>query len=282
MLNKLFKLERTLISLDVETHDKVPPEKSRIVDMAFIIYEPEGDPVRWETLINPGVPISPGATAVHGITDEMVKDMPPFAHYAQKLAAKFSNTDFCGYNGTFDLRVFAAEFERVGIKWSYEEALLLDPLRLWQISKPRTLGDAVREFCEREPTQSHRAMGDTVDASDVAAGMLGRFGHLPKDLRKLHDLCFKDPNRVDRDGKFGWTNGRCTLTFGKWAGVEIEKVPSNYFHWMLKAEFSPDTKRVAQCILDGNIPVKEKTDGPEAQRPGPNTQKPPSTENSDI
>lgn len=256
MLAELLTLERPLVCLDVETHDKVPPEKAHICELGFKIFYHDGRPPKiWESFIKPGVPIAPGAEEVHGISNADVADAPFFSAIAKNLASGFRDCDFLGYNVRFDLRVISAEMQRAGVQWTYEGARIIDPFRLWQVAVPRSLADAVREFAGREPTNSHRALADVEDAIDAAAGMLTRWGHLPKQLQELHDLCFSDTTRVDPDGKFIWNNGVACISFGKHAGTAIDRVDRSYLQWMAtKGDFSPEVKRIATEALAGVYP----------------------------
>ncbi|MFI6251460.1 exonuclease domain-containing protein [Streptomyces sp. NPDC051016] len=57
---------------DTETTGPNPLD-DRIVTAAFIVRTPNAEDRTFTWLINPGIPIPPEATAVHGITDEMVQ-----------------------------------------------------------------------------------------------------------------------------------------------------------------------------------------------------------------
>ena len=75
-------LHRPLIFFDLETTG-TNTAQDRIVQIGAIKIQPVhpfGDGTREEKniLINPGIPIPAGATAVHGISDEDVKDAPVF------------------------------------------------------------------------------------------------------------------------------------------------------------------------------------------------------------
>lgn len=64
--------------------------------------------------INPGVPITPGATAVHGITDADVADCPPFASVAEELWRILSQANrVVIYNKGFDTGVLTRELVRL-------------------------------------------------------------------------------------------------------------------------------------------------------------------------
>ena len=76
-------LERPLVFFDLETTG-TDVAKDRIVEMAFVKVMPDG---QWHVrpdkgngqgrmLINPEMPIPAESAAVHGITDELVKDGP--------------------------------------------------------------------------------------------------------------------------------------------------------------------------------------------------------------
>lgn len=65
--------------------------------------------------INPGDrKVHPDALAVHGITDESLKDKPPFADVADKILEFFGNAKWIAHNATFDMGFVNAEFARIG------------------------------------------------------------------------------------------------------------------------------------------------------------------------
>lgn len=259
-IKDLITLDRPLAIFDTETHDIVSPEQARICDLGLrVVYPDDCDDKIFESLINPGVPISAAATEVHGITNEMVAGAPYFKQYAKAFLRYLNGADLCGYNGRFDIRVTMGEFERNGFDWSIVGARIIDPLRLWQLALPRTLEAAVREFLQRERSDAHRAGGDVQDAYEVLCAMLTRFPEdvLPRDIGKLHELSFGD--NVDIEGKFKWKNGDVICTFGKHkdvALVRITQVDRRYLTWLASADFSADVKRIANDALVGIFPQK--------------------------
>ena len=69
------------IFYDTETTG-VSTQNDLIVEIAA--FDPEKN-LTFEKLINPGSPIPPGATAIHKITDDMVKDKPIFKDIAESF-----------------------------------------------------------------------------------------------------------------------------------------------------------------------------------------------------
>ena len=77
---------------------------------------PDGSKLVKRKLIHPEMPIPAVTTAVHGITDEMVKDAPTFKAAGSEIAAFIGDSDLAGYNSNkFDIPVLAEEFLRVDI-----------------------------------------------------------------------------------------------------------------------------------------------------------------------
>lgn len=263
MLDELLQLERPLVWLDVETHDKCPPERAYIVELGLIVFYPKNhprhhlSPYRYQTFIKPPKPITPAATGVHNITNDMVEQAPMFYQLAPSLVRGFEGVDFGGYNVNFDLRALSAEFQRIpNITWDYSKAKIIDPLRIWQIVMPRNLANAVREFAGREPTNSHRALADTQDVIDTFIGQLQRFTNLPRSVDALHDLCFED-KFLDKDRKFGWNGDVPIICFGKHSGKPLREVPTGYLKWIAgDGDFAPDTKKIAEDALKGRYPSK--------------------------
>ncbi|MCC2612812.1 DNA polymerase III subunit epsilon [Neorhizobium petrolearium] len=66
--------------------------------------------------INPGDrKVHPDALAVHGITDEFLKDKPSFADVAHQIIEFFDGAKWIAHNATFDMGFINAEFDRLGL-----------------------------------------------------------------------------------------------------------------------------------------------------------------------
>jgi DNA polymerase-3 subunit epsilon len=249
--------------------------------------KPDGTEQRWSTLVNPTIPIPPDSTAVHGITDEMVRGCricgcgagdtdahamlgdnphtfapwPTFADLAANLVLGFTNCDFAGYNVRFDLRVLSFEFDRLRVDWSYADARVVDGHRLRQIVSPRTLSDAVRELLGREPTSAHDAVGDVQDALDVIEWLLAHHEQLPRDLGALHLLQWPESDRrIDVDGKFVWgDDGEAVINFGKYKDTRLRDLDKGFLRWMIKPEqtFPRAVKHIAWNAIKGIYPVRD-------------------------
>lgn len=251
-------LNRPLIWLDVETATIAPPEQARICELSFHVVYPDNKPDKtWSSLINPGISIHPETTSIHHITDAEVQDKPRFAQIAANLAKGFNGADYGGYNVKFDLRVLGGEFARAGVPWSYTEARIIDPLRIWQTQEPRTLTDAVRKFRGREPSEAHRASGDVWDAYDVFLGQLEMWQQLPRSIEELSKICHPpDPDKIGESGKFRWKDGKAVITFGKYAGRSIQELPGDYLRWLCGADFPDEVKQIAREAQQGRYPKR--------------------------
>src|SRR5690606_2256689 len=59
--------------------------------------------------------VHPDALAVHGITDEFLKDKPPFAEAAAQILEFFADARWVAHNASFDMGFINAELERAGL-----------------------------------------------------------------------------------------------------------------------------------------------------------------------
>src|SRR5437868_15338573 len=101
-------LTRPLAVVDVETTG-TSPGTDRIVEIAAVKFMPQGGRRRLHRRVNPGTPIPPSATAVHGITDEDVAGCPPLRAIAPRLARVPRDCDLAGFPlRTFHLPVLLA------------------------------------------------------------------------------------------------------------------------------------------------------------------------------
>lgn len=108
-------LKNPLVFFDLETTG-INIVKDRIVEISFVKVYPNGKEESKTRRINPEMPIPPESTAIHGITDEDVKDCPTFKEIAKSLAAQIEGCDLAGYNSNrFDIPLLAEEFLRAGV-----------------------------------------------------------------------------------------------------------------------------------------------------------------------
>lgn len=59
--------------------------------------------------------VHPDALAVHGITDDFLRDKPKFAEVAQEIIDFFEGAKWIAHNATFDMGFINAEFARMGL-----------------------------------------------------------------------------------------------------------------------------------------------------------------------
>ncbi|HFF8435627.1 3'-5' exonuclease [Serratia marcescens] len=93
-------LNRNCLVLDTETTGL--DDKAEIIEIAVI--DAHGK-VLLNTLVRPSKPIPTEATAIHGITDEMVKDAPTWPEVNPQLCSLISGKTIAIYNAEYDIRL---------------------------------------------------------------------------------------------------------------------------------------------------------------------------------
>lgn len=284
----LIKLDRPLLIFDTETTGQHPNE-DRIVEIGFLHLVPGKEPREWQSYVNPCMPIPKEATYGrpdlkyhgHGITDEMVKDAPTFRELAPHLLRGFTKgTDYGGFNiKTYDLPLMKAEFERNGHTWSFEDARIIDGLRMWQVGEPRSLSDAVEAFLQEKHDGAHRALDDVRASARVMAAQLLRFATLPRDMHQLHELLWpQNPNAIDPQGQIVWKDDVAVMNFGKtWRGKRLDLMARKDLTWIVGpkcAGANATTKRICDNALQGRFPTKENPYGDPDPRSGTGSTEP--------
>lgn len=263
MLNKILILDRPLAILDFETTG-LNPDIDRVIQAGITMHYPDKDPIEWNSLINPGIPIT--NSNKHKITDEMVKDKPTFSHHAAGLSKHLLTSDICGYNIPFDIGFLKAEMRRANTPFDWNNHII-DALQIYKIKRGHTLTNCYLEFGGEngEPLppntkvdEAHDAGFDVMMTQTSLRGQLLRFPNLPRTVKELADFCFPHPeNAVDKTGKFVWVGNEAAFNFGKWRG-KLLKDPSvrHYLRWLSEADFPEDVKKIARDALDGHFPTK--------------------------
>ena len=119
-------LKRPIAFLDLETTG-IKVAIDRIVEISIVKIHPDGKKEIKTRRVNPGIPIPPETSAIHGIFDEDVKDEPTFKQLAKGLAEFLNNCDLAGYNSNrFDIPLLVEEFLRAEIDFDVEGRKLVD------------------------------------------------------------------------------------------------------------------------------------------------------------
>ena len=263
------ELKRPLVIFDLETTGLFP-RRDRIIEIAAVKVNPDGTEETLEHLVNPGVPIPPETTAIHGVDDATVRNCPTFKDLADEIYAFFDGCDVAGFNSDrYDIPCLESEFVRVGRNFSAAVVNRLDVQRIYHKMEPRDLSAAVQFYCNRSHDGAHGALADAVATRDVLAAQLAR-ANAPgndgdryavlkgKDIEELDNYFVPhDPLNADRSGMFRWRDGVLYVNFGKKKGTPLKTImlkEPNFLRWILKGDFDPDVMAIAADALEGRLP----------------------------
>ena len=169
-------LKNPLVFFDLETTG-IDIAKDRIVEISMVKVMPNGQEIVKTRRINPGMPIPPESTAIHGITDEDVKNCPTFKEIAKSLAAQIEGCDLAGFNSNrFDIPMLAEEFLRAGVDVDLNRRKFIDVQTIFHKMEQRNLTAAYKFYCNKDLTNAHTAEADTLATYESPVGSLSGVG----------------------------------------------------------------------------------------------------------
>jgi DNA polymerase-3 subunit epsilon len=155
------ELDTPLAFVDIETTGG-QPGLHRVIDIAVIGMTGDRVDFEWQTLVNPGVRIPAGITALTGIDDAMLVDAPPFERIAAELRARLAGRVFVAHNVRFDYGFIRREFAAIESSWRAPTMCTVRLSRALYPEMPRHNLDAVMEHHGITIENRHRAMPDAV------------------------------------------------------------------------------------------------------------------------
>lgn len=244
-------LKNPIVFFDLETTG-TNIVSDRIVEIAYHKVSPNGKEETKSMRINPGMPIPPGATAVHHITDADVADCPTFKEVAKEIVKDIEGCDLAGYNSNrFDIPLLAEELLRAEVDVDLSKRKFVDVQVIFHKMEARTLAAALKFYCDQDLTDAHEAQADTLATYEVLKAQLDRYPDLQNDIEFLSKFTTQN-NNVDFSGKFIYNDkGEEIFNFGKYKGQKVEdvlKTDTGYYGWMLNGDFSLHTKKVLTNI----------------------------------
>ena len=165
-------LEERYCVIDVETTG-FSPTADRIVEIACAIVEGERVVGEWATLVDPGMPIPPLATAIHGITDGMVTGAPRIGEALTEARRRCAGRMAAAHSATFDLSF-------VGPAVANEALCTMRLARALFPEAPNHKNQTLRRFLglnaiAGDGLQAHRALGDAIVSAHVLIACRRRF-----------------------------------------------------------------------------------------------------------
>ncbi|MFU8863209.1 MAG: exonuclease domain-containing protein [Rhodobacterales bacterium] len=165
----------TYVVFDTETTGLLP-DKDEVVQIGALrvvnCQQASGEVL--DLLVNPGRPIPARSTAVHGVTNEMVKDAPDMAHAGRRFHSFARDAVLVAHNAPFDMAFFHRHAVSIGAAFDNP---VLDTVLLSAVLFGMTEGHTLDELVERleielKEEDRHTALGDAIATRDVFLRMI--------------------------------------------------------------------------------------------------------------
>ncbi len=204
-----------MIIADVETTGVTPNDK--IVEVSLIEVDADLNVVATLTShINPGMPIPPGASAIHHVTDTMVASAPTEEQFFRGLSGlRNQPVIFVAHNAPFDWQFLGKHF--------HPDCVILDTLRLVRHLYPTPAVDnhklqTLRYTFNLDAGRAHSADGDTLTLVSLL-----------KYVAQDQGLTIDQMIQIAKAPMVTTTS-----PFGNHKGVAVSALPKQYVKWALE------------------------------------------------
>lgn len=218
-------IEKTeFVCIDCETTG-LDIAKDHIIEVAACRFTFGGIQESYETLVNPGCPISLASQAIHHISDEMVQDAPFIQDVLPTILEFIGDSIVVGHGIGFDMEVIAAAAGRHNLPCQLRSNKLIDTLRLARLygESPVNSLESLREHFNIEWQEAHRAMADVQVNIAIFKKLTQRF----KTTNQLFDVLSR-PIQMR------------LMPLGKYKGREFKDLPLDYLRWAVRMDFDDD------------------------------------------
>lgn len=246
------KLNRPLCFFDLEATG-LDITSARIVEIAILKISPDGHREMYSKRVNPGIPIPQDTTAIHGITDEDVKNEPSFKEIAQQVLDFFGDADLAGFNSNkYDIPMLVEEFLRCNIEFDFETRRFIDVQTIYHKMEQRNLAAAYKFYCHKTLENAHNAEADIIATYEVLESQVSKYDELENNVASLSEFSKGKNPAVDFANRIvSNEQGEPLLNFGKHRGKKVVDVFTSepgYYNWMMNGEFPLFTKKVITGI----------------------------------
>tara|TARA_Y100000768_G_scaffold269245_1_gene205801 strand:- start:1119 stop:1946 length:828 start_codon:yes stop_codon:yes gene_type:complete len=244
-----------VLAFDLETTG-ISTNNDRIVQVALIGADSDGNPIHHDVIVNPQRPIPREASRVHGIYDQDVRGKPIFKECASELSELMEGSVIVGHNARkFDMPLLQNEFYRCGITPPRPLVVLdtLEAVRRLKIPRPHNLGAQ----CARhgiDLSNAHNAAADAAacllllwkvmrdhpssfrrSLQEIEEWLIS--GEVRKDESEL-GRALTDLESLDKNGRIRIDEGAYIVAFGRHRGKDlqsIEREDPRYVDWLISS-----------------------------------------------
>lgn len=226
--------------------------KDRIVEISVLKVFPDGKEESNTWLVNPEMKIPKEVIAIHGITDDDVKDKPTFKELAKEIYNLLKDSDLGGFNSNrFDIPILAEEMLRSDIDFDMKNRVSVDVQTIFHKMEQRTLSAAYKFYCDKNLDDAHSAEADTKATYHVLKAQLEKYDTLENDTKFLAEFSSRK-QFADFAGFIAYNKkGEECFSFGKHKNkrvLDVMEEEPGYFGWLLNADFPLYTKKVLTAI----------------------------------
>lgn len=167
--------EEEWVVVDVETTGGSPRHGHRVTEVAAVCVSGGEISHTYATLVNPERRIPSMITALTGITNQMVRDAPPFCDVVDELNEVLQGRVFVAHNAAFDWGFLCSEMERaIGARLDGRRLCTVRLSRRLLPELPSRSLDSLAHYFGLQIESRHRALDDAVATAELLLRLLDR------------------------------------------------------------------------------------------------------------
>lgn len=167
-IERIFTGEEVFCAFDLETTG-LYPGRDRIIEIGAQKFTLSEKGESFNQLINSDKVISPKASQINGISNEMIQNQPPIEEILPKFIDFISGTILVAHSAAFDKNFINHALKRLLIKPSPKNKIICSlhlARKAFPARKSYSLGNLVRDL-EIHHEQAHRAYSDALACANV-------------------------------------------------------------------------------------------------------------------
>ncbi len=184
-----------VIVLDFETTGLSPQYGDRAIEIGAVLIENDMITDRFQSLMNPGLRISPFIESYTGIKNDMVKAAPPCGEVMEEFAEFIGEHPLVAHNASFDRKFLDSELGFIGKSRNNNMACsMLAARRVYPHAPNHQLGTLVRYCGIITDGTFHRALADAEMTGQLWISMIDEI----KDTYGINRVSFELMRKVSK------------------------------------------------------------------------------------